>query len=326
MYRLRSTRALDVDAHAASLSGWEQRYDQLSAGRFCGGLTEFWTAHGQVFLEQAGRAVRQSCRVWPDALWFGIPVRHDGTRMDGRELPAGAILVRPADAGFELVTPDGHEIFGVVVRQQALAAHCARLGLDIDWPRLQHAGWLQVGEAARERAVASLRGLFMALPGQAVQAGLALHAEARREIEETLLGLLLPFVVCAEPAPGRCAGQARRRRTVAQILDHARGHPDWVPAVPELCERFHLCRRSLQYAFEENLGVSPAVYLRAMRLNGARRALREGAASVQDAAAAWGFWNLSQFSADYRHFFGERPSDTLRDAAGISLRYPRRHA
>lgn len=30
-------------------------------------------------------------------------------------------------------------------------------------------------------------------------------------------------------------------------------------------------------------------------------------ASVQDAAAAYGFWHMSQFALDYRQLFGERP-------------------
>ena len=35
-------------------------------------------------------------------------------------------------------------------------------------------------------------------------------------------------------------------------------------------------------------------------------------ASVQDAAAAYGFWHMSQFAVDYRELFGERPSETLK--------------
>ena len=35
-------------------------------------------------------------------------------------------------------------------------------------------------------------------------------------------------------------------------------------------------------------------------------------ASVQDAAAAYGFWHMSQFAVDYRELFGERPSDPLK--------------
>lgn len=61
--------------------------------------------------------------------------------------------------------------------------------------------------------------------------------------------------------------------------------------------------------------MAPATYLRALRLNGVRRDLRGRAAdSVQDVAAAWGFWHLSQFATDYRRMFGARPSETLRGA------------
>ena len=61
--------------------------------------------------------------------------------------------------------------------------------------------------------------------------------------------------------------------------------------------------------------MSPGAYLRALRLNAVRRELKSPAArskTVQDAAAAWGFWHLSQFALDYRKLFGERPSQTLR--------------
>jgi AraC family ethanolamine operon transcriptional activator len=49
-----------------------------------------------------------------------------------------------------------------------------------------------------------------------------------------------------------------------------------------------------------------------VRLNGVRRELRSTAATVQDAAARWGFWHLGQFSRDYKRQFGELPSQTLK--------------
>jgi AraC family ethanolamine operon transcriptional activator len=65
--------------------------------------------------------------------------------------------------------------------------------------------------------------------------------------------------------------------------------------------------------------MAPATYLRAIRLNGARRDLCNASPetrSVQDVAAAWGFWHLSQFATDYRKLFGMKPSDTLKAAVG----------
>jgi AraC family ethanolamine operon transcriptional activator len=33
---------------------------------------------------------------------------------------------------------------------------------------------------------------------------------------------------------------------------------------------------------------------------------------INEIANRWGFWHMSQFAADYRRFFGELPSETLR--------------
>jgi AraC family ethanolamine operon transcriptional activator len=74
-------------------------------------------------------------------------------------------------------------------------------------------------------------------------------------------------------------------------------------------------RRTLQYSFQEVLGINPVRFLRAMRLNGVRRDLKSGsrpAASVQDIAARWGFWHLGHFVTDYKRMFGELPSETAR--------------
>lgn len=310
-YRLRHIGSQDVDEHAHNLSLWEQQYDQLAPGRFTGSLSEFWTSEAQVFLERTSHAVRQTCRVWDDAIWFGVPTRHDGTRIDGREAPEGAVLVHPGGAAFELMTPSDHEIFGVVVRREAIERFCEISGVKAGWPSLTQASWVQADSAARLNSVSALQMLFREL---AEHEAAGHHLASRNTLSHTVMNLLLPFVEAPADEPSLAGAFGRRRKVVARILEYAQAHPDWVPTVPELCERFYVSRRSLQYAFEDVLGVSPQVYLRTLRLNGVRRALRtpsDAFMSVQEAAAAWGFWNFSQFSQDYRKLFGERPSETL---------------
>ena len=92
--------------------------------------------------------------------------------------------------------------------------------------------------------------------------------------------------------------------------------PDWVNLSPALlCEYAGVAERTLQYAFRERFGLTPAAFLTARRLASARRLLRQaetGAPSVGDIAASLGFWHLSHFATDYRRAFGELPSETLK--------------
>jgi len=307
-----SLLAHDVDEHAACLNGWHQQYDQLTAGAFVGQLDQLSTDSAQVFRERTSQALRQHCEVWPGAVWCGITAVHDGSRINGRMVGEHGVMVCGQPAQFELVSPAGHDILGVVIDRAALQRHAQVLGVVIAWPAVDRAPWLQITASQRRLAQARLRAV-LALAGSTGDA----HRQAAVAVsglEQALLDAVLDLLERpAEPEAVRCNATARRH-VVQQVHEWIAENPAAVPSVPQLCARLHISRRTLQYAFEAETAMSPKAYLRSIRLNGARRALRgsEGAVtSVHEAAAAWGFWNLSQFASDYRHQFGERPSDTL---------------
>jgi AraC family ethanolamine operon transcriptional activator len=104
---------------------------------------------------------------------------------------------------------------------------------------------------------------------------------------------------------------ARRGHIVRDARDLVTQWPDGYTSVEELCRTLGISRRALQYSFQETLGLKPATYLRAVRMNGARRAIRD-ARSVAEAATLWGFWHFGRFARDYRTMFGELPSETFR--------------
>ena len=66
---------------------------------------------------------------------------------------------------------------------------------------------------------------------------------------------------------------------------------------------------------EEITGLAPLAYIRSLRLNEVRRALRygQGRRSVSSVAYDWGFTHLSPCAQDYRRMFGELPSASLRE-------------
>ncbi|MCW5298915.1 helix-turn-helix domain-containing protein [Herbaspirillum lusitanum] len=309
---LRTVVAHDVDEHAHNLTNWEQRYDQITHGRFCGELNE-WQAHGlQIFRERSSRAVLQSCCVWPDAFWFGIEPQARGMRINGRNVGAGMIMTQPGHREFELMTPDDHEILGIVIQRNTLLAAADRLGCRIEWSRLAAAELLHVGQDA---LLACAQHIQTLLDAQAPQGAQAMQ-------QDHVITTLLAMLDAGEVENDACTSLLRRRRIVGDARDYAMDNQDVPITISMLCEQLHVSRRTLQYCFEDVLGISPMTYLRSLRLNGVRRQLMQGAAAVSphavrvgDVAAAWGFSNFSQFSCDYKKLFGESPSSALRAAA-----------
>jgi AraC family ethanolamine operon transcriptional activator len=308
--------AYDADEQARNLHGWNQTYDQLTAGRFVGGLTELCLDHMQVFVETTSHTLRQTCEVQEDAYWFGIPTCPEGSgRIDAQVIAGDALAFRPGGIEFELLTSAGYEIFGVVVKGEVLrryAAEVERVGLADHLPNTEV---VSIGMARKERLCASLRQLL----DDGAASGTPLSSLARNNLQAAVLASL--FDVGALPADGQIdmPTRGRRQSIVSEAREYVLANRDRAINVPELCERLHVSRRTLQYCFQDVLGMAPATYLRTIRLNGARRDLCNASLesrSVQDVAAAWGFWHLSQFATDYRKLFGMRPSDTLKAAIG----------
>lgn len=315
----RWTEATDVDAHAANLAGWQQRYDQLSGGAFHGAIADLWFGDVQVFRERTSHALRQVCAIRPDTVWCGITLVHDGSRIEGHLVGDGGVMVNGSADAFELSTPDRHDILGIVVSRAGLLGAAQATGQPLQSEILARPNWLACAPEDRARLV---RGLLQLL-GDA-EAGLCCHdsPRARHFAHQAILDSLLSVMVAPQAADNECRSFERRRRLVRAACEAAGTEGQEVPTVPELCQRLHVSRRTLQYAFETVIGCSPVGYLRTLRLNAVRRELRAGgAATVQDAAARHGFWSLSQFGSDYRAQFAERPSQTLaRARAGWVVR------
>ncbi|MDO8251755.1 MAG: helix-turn-helix domain-containing protein [Rhodoferax sp.] len=304
-HQIRTIEAIDADEHARNLTNWEQSYDQITPGQFHGALTELQLPQMQVFRECTSQAVRQSCCVWPEAFWFGLTEHTGHTRINGRLAGQNAIMVRPGNCEFELVTPADYAIYGIVIRRNALLSAADQMGCRLDWTQLAGAEVMNVSDASRTACLQTLAGLL-------TEEGDCSRPDLR---QQAVMGTLLAMLDTSEVDSAVSNSFMRRQRIVAKARDFVLGHCDQVITVPDLCEHLHVSRRSLQYCFEDVLGISPMQYLRVIRLNGARRHLRENLSdsrTVRDVAADWGFWHFSQFSSDYRKLFGQSPSESLR--------------
>ena len=310
-----SFRCIDAQEQAAKLTGWHQAYWQLSRGAFVGSVDAVEFDGAYVFLESANRALLQRGYLAPGALAVAVPVRLDGpARFCGTQCTFDQAFVYSGRDGFEFCSPADHQVAGIALSPALMDS----LG------EAQRSAVLRQRAAAHARAiapdpqaVASMRSLVAGLI-EAVRSTPVLidNPHARSALRDAIIGSVCDlFDPLGERTPPPVQMRARWALVVRarEMIDAAPREP---ATVAGLCSALEVSRRTLQYCFQEVLGMSPNAYLRAMRLNGARRALQTGSSSVTDAALGWGFWHLGQFSADYRQMFGELPSQTAQRHRG----------
>jgi AraC-like DNA-binding protein len=96
--------------------------------------------------------------------------------------------------------------------------------------------------------------------------------------------------------------------------DYIEHHFRDVILLEDLCAYTGVGLRTLQRCFAHYFQISPLHYVKARRLNEARRELAIADPStdrVTNIAMKNGFFHLGRFSVDYRSHFGESPSETL---------------
>ena len=319
---IRSGEFFEANSSCA-FDGWELEYDQLTAGRFVSQSRELRVGSVQIFTESTNAVLgERGCGPAGDIV-FGFPLGFAGSDeslLNGRRWGRGTLPIFRGGVEIEGVLPP-MDLLVVSVRGEALA--------DYAWvmSRLSTTHWLGGSRIAlvEDETLVRTAGESIAAAAQALfdQPGRLRNAHARVEVEQAVLGALMPIVEQSVGLPEFAPADINRTQVVKRARDFALGHLDEPVQIIDVCRALGVSRRTLQYCFEQVLGMNPLAYLRTLRLNGARRDLLAGAhrdVKVRDVVERWGFWHLSRFSAEYRELFHELPSETIAAArAGLGL-------
>lgn len=309
-FRVKRTR--EVDVHARNLDAWDQDYVQTSPGVFQGQVRELFDGPLQAFEEVANCATSQHCRPWQGGVWLGlsVPEQPDGLRFMGRPVGGHELMISDGSEAFDLQVPAGHGLYGLVFDPRELLRHAhARDQAEASPARIPGVRLQTLTSTQRFRLVGLLREV---LRGLEANPGALAHEASRRSLREALMTVLTDTLMPADQADAVTPRQQRRQDVVRRVRELVIEQPQDYQGVERLCAELHITRRTLQNCFQDSLGISPASYLRLVRLNAVRRELRDAGASqtIGDVAARWGFWHMGHFSQDYKALFGETPSHT----------------
>jgi len=140
----------------------------------------------------------------------------------------------------------------------------------------------------------------------------------RSDYCQLIIGDLLPLLIDAIPRQKHDYQlpplPTQRSKLVYRARDYIHAHIHQPLTLKELYTVLGVSRRTLFYNFESIFGVTPMEYIKAQRLQGARRSLKQAdpkATNIASIAYDWGFYNSGYFAKAYKGMFNELPSQTL---------------
>jgi AraC-like DNA-binding protein len=228
----------------------------------------------------------------------------------GVPIAAPTLLINHSDREYRSVLEPGFRSIEFMLDTLSLSDH--PLGLLLSEARTaqdQTIIPLTGAQAERIRRVADCYVAASELPA-ADPRGACLMGERRGYVLDVLHRLI-------EQHRGRAlqpsAAPARGSVALAALREMERTGIDRVK-VKDVYEKLGVSRRAVEKSFADVLGISPAQYLLACRLNNLRQSLLGSTLRVADGLADTGFMDASRAARQYRRLFGELPSSTLRRA------------
>jgi AraC family ethanolamine operon transcriptional activator len=304
---------IDVDMQASALGyeGWGQRYDQLSAGRFQGAIHEIKLPAFTLMRETSNRVLLQKGCTPRGIFAIGtvMGLAEHGYHCGEIMRPRSAALLDPSTE-FEIRTPERFDLVAAVFSPEDLCANLGDPGVDYRELENELLRSSKTIESGYSEALADF--LLRAFETSQESPERLFIASNQKQLAEEFYALLTETISAGTEnlARGVCPNRERIVRRVRGFLD---ANPESALSITDICGEVGVTRRTLQNAIQEVFGISPQHYLKAIRLNNFRRALKDRdphRQTIGDVAALWGFWHLSQLAQDYRKLFGELPSQT----------------
>ncbi len=298
----------DFEQYREAALGWGLEFTQLDRGTFHATLRQVAAPKVSLTHFNLNRKFLQRGGIQGNGRTFAIFLNRvsDMRWRNSPEVGSNTLVVFPPDGSLDALTHPGFDAVSISVDLPFLRETARQQDLERAYDAIP-----RTSETIQtdHRIINALRVAILTL----FQAGeCAFDRKAIGDIESQIAYLILLGIGCRIPQR-RSRPNRKRDRAFSMAVEMIIDAPE-PPSIRDICKRVGASERTLRYAFQEHMDVSPKQFLNAHRLNRVRRSLLsgpDGPSPIQDTAAEFGFWHTGQFAADYRSMFGELPSETL---------------
>ena len=308
VYRLESRDFMEME-HA--LSAWDHRYRQISPGAFQGSLLHTQVGSLGIFRNRWESAIHYR-GVAPEgtiALGFTLAQSGEGRWMGQRMGPDDMIVAGCGAEGEYLSAPLWDSVV-FAIPEAVLAQQIADITHDDPRNFIVHGIARltpQVSAQVRQAAMAYLDAAARSLVRPDAPSPLP-------EMAKSIIELMAHALVSVQPPRAPKQSLNRQRQLIRTAEDYCAHNKDQPLRISRLCREIDVSERTLRDAFHNLTGMSPLAYLKTEQLNRVYRTLHNADPAevlIKQIAYRNGLRHVGQFCGDYKHLFGELPSETL---------------
>lgn len=301
------------DELQATVRHWNLDFRQTEAGGFRGKVLQFSSPRLLIADAEFGRKLHQRGVSPPGFQTIAIPKHPSQTIVwHGFDVGYDQMMVFPQDGGLDSASDQFFGVYTVSIPESIL-----ELTLDdrLAKRRINNTTSATVLRCDRPQ-IEKLRNLLSCLVQSAIrqqpdQKTISLNQDAL--IDRTIDQVV---ALLAESSNRDVKELSKKRRSVVEgAIPYIQRYANEQLTVDDVCNEIGVSTRTLQYAFQQCLGVTPKAYIQAIRLHGVHAELKETSkpgVSISDVAMRWGFWHMGDFAKSYRRHFGQLPSETIR--------------
>lgn len=310
----------DIDEQAARLTGYDQRYQQLSSGRFKGAfLTCKLDEDLSLFFEYANVGLFQTGLVPSNCYAIAMVMNSEESLLFNSEnLTEGSVFFLPPNSNMEVISQSEMDVCLIHIEEELLN-------------RGQYDPLYQEDDSARQAIfisdLESNRMLYSIINDfiRSLQTGqFNLDSFPQRRAFKNLLVSAVEYYCINDNVYERTHSTPRdasvRRCLFHNACEFINENLDGCSSVQLLANQLYTSRRTLEYVFRDNANMSPARYIKLLKFNEIRREIllpENSKKAIGDIVAKWGVCHLSHFATDYYNLFGELPSQSRKSSCAL---------
>ncbi len=302
---------IDLEAFVSGVQGFRLELLQIEPGAFT--ANGFQAYLGDVLIGTAhfGRALVQTWKSPALSITIAVKTSRAPVLWQGTSFEYSDILVAGPETEIELASQPGFDVASVSFPKRDFQQAARLRGCSSTFDQRNCILVRFPNALAAQSIRAAIRTMISSVPAN--PPGSRTH-KGEQPNRDDLLNRIIHTISGGAPFdPSKT--NTERAQALEQAVSAIKVQPAEVLTVAALRRISGASERTLHYAFVERYGIPPARFMKACRLNGARKDLcgiNSLAPKVSDIANKWGFWHLGQFAKDYRLWFGELPSETCR--------------